>query len=81
MNKTFQTRDLSEAAFLYASGQKLSKLNNDGQRFWFVFDGKDHCEKLSDAYWRKEAVVNAKDMSDALRTLKDMIFNRNVSGS
>jgi hypothetical protein len=74
--ETFQTRDLSEAAFLYASGRKFSKLNSDGQRFWFVFDGKHECKKLADSYWRKEATINAKEMSDALRTLKDMIFNR-----
>jgi hypothetical protein len=72
----YRTKDLAEAAFLYASRKKLIKLENEEGKFWFVFQGLVSCEKLANSFWRKEARVNAKEFSDALRTLKDLIFNR-----
>jgi len=78
MKDSYPTKDLSEASFLYASGQKLVELKNDNGRVWFVFSDGSTCEKLSNSYWQKEAVVNAKEFSDALRTLKDIIFNKNI---
>lgn len=76
MEMIYSTKDLSEASFLYASGKKLTKLHKDGKRVWFIFDDRLSCEKLVNAFWSKEAVVNAKEYSDAIRTLKDLIFNR-----
>ena len=73
---SYRTKDLSEASYLYASGKKLLKLDKIDGICWFIFNGRDSCEKLTDAFWRKEAVVNAKDYADSIRTLKDMIFNR-----
>ena len=73
---TFRTKDLAESAFLYASKVKLLKIDNENGRVWFVFEDKSHCEQLSDSFWSKEAVVNAKDYADAFRSLKDIIFNR-----
>jgi len=72
----YSTRDLSEASFLYASGIKLIRLNKDNDRFWFVFEDKNLCGQLTDSFWRKEASVNAKEYADALRTMKDLIFNQ-----
>jgi hypothetical protein len=74
--ESYRTKDLSEAAFLYASGSKLIKLDNENGRIWFIFDDKNHCEKLTASFWCKEAVVNAKEFADAFRTLKDIIFNK-----
>jgi len=31
---------------------------------------------MVNSYWRKEASVNAKEFADAIRTLKDLIFNK-----
>ncbi len=76
MNNSYRTKDLSEAAFLYASGAKLIKLDNENGRVWFIYADKAQCEKLADSFWSKEATVNAKEFADAFRTLKDMIFNR-----
>ena len=77
MNKeNYRTRDLSESAFLYASGKKLLKLENDNKRVWFIFKDRLSCQDLLDSYWQKEAVVNAKEFADAIRSLKDLIFNR-----
>ena len=71
---TFRSRDLLESSLLYASQIKLSRLDKEGGRVWFVFEDKEKCETLARAYWNKEATVNAKAYSDALRTLKDLIF-------
>lgn len=75
--ETYRTKDLSCAAFLYASNRKLLRLERDGnsKQFWFIFSDKDQCEKMVDSYWRGEAVVNAKAFADAMRTMKDRIFS------
>ena len=72
----FLTRDLGEASFLYASGRKLTQLIKEEGRFAFAFGDKLACQKLVDALWKKEAVVNAKELLDAMRSLKDLIFSR-----
>ena len=76
INGTYRTKDLSEAAFLYASQARLIKSDSENGKIWFVFDDKGSCEQLSNSFWRKEAVVNAKEFADAFRTLKDIIFNK-----
>ena len=78
MKSCYQTKDLYLASFLYASGKKLIKLDEDNEKSWFVFEDKDLCEQLTGSFWRKEASVNAKEYADALRTLKDLIFNRSL---
>ena len=73
---TFLTRDLGEASVLYASGRKFTQLIKEDGRFVFAFDDKIACQKLIDELWRREAVVNAKELLDAMRSLKDLIFTR-----
>lgn len=75
-NGYYCTKDLSEASFLYASGRKFTQLIKEDGRFAFAFDDKVTCQKLIDELWRKEAVVNAKELLDAMRSLKDLIFTR-----
>ncbi|MCK9554964.1 DUF5659 domain-containing protein [bacterium] len=72
----YRTRDLYEAAFLYASNSKLLQLENENNRKVFIFEEVAVCRKLTDSYWRKEALINAKAFSDAIKTLKDLIFNK-----
>lgn len=72
----YRTKDLAEASFLYASDKKLVRLDNENGKCWFVFEDKKSCEELSSAFWRKEATINAKMFSDAIRSLKDLIFNK-----
>lgn len=74
----YLTKDLSEAAFLYASGVKFLRLEpNSNDRpftYFFVFENKAKCEELSQEFWNKKAVINAKEYADAMRTLKDLLF-------
>lgn len=76
IKNTYRVKDLSCASFLYASGAKLLKSDKENGRVWFIFADKAYCEKLVDSFWNKEATVNAKEFSDAFRTLKDLIFNK-----
>lgn len=72
----YKTRDLHEAAFLYAKDQKLLRLEGGQREFWFIFDNADDCEVLANSYWANEAEVFAKNYVDALRTLKDRLFSK-----
>lgn len=74
--KEFKSTDLYESSFLYASGQNLLRLEGESQQRWFVFDNREQCERLSNTYWSKKAVVNAKEYADSIRTLKDRLFAR-----
>lgn len=70
----YKTRDLHEAAFLYAKGKKLLRLEGGDREFWFIFDGVENCRILANSYWAREAEVVVVEYVDALRTLKDRIF-------
>lgn len=74
--KDYRTKDLAEASFLYASGERLIGLDNDSGKYWFIFADQGCCEQLISKYWQKEAQVNAKEYSDAFRSLKDLVFNK-----
>lgn len=73
-NNEYKTRDLHEAAFLYAKNKKLLRLEGKDREFWFIFDEAESCEILANSYWANEAEILAKQYVDALRTLKDRIF-------
>jgi hypothetical protein len=73
---TYRTKDLPIAAFLYASGKRLFESETDNGKVWFIFNDKASCEEMVNSFYRKEASVNAKEFSDALRTLKSLIFNK-----
>ena len=75
MESIYRTKDLNESAFLYASGQKLIKLEDDKGRFYFVFEDGPTCQRLIAAYWQKETSISPKEFADALRSLKDRIFS------
>ena len=79
MDRYNLTKDLGEASLLYAKHKRLTKVNKDSGIVWFLFDDKNGCEALSEAFWRREVDVNAREFVDAMRCLKDMIFNRPLS--
>ena len=70
----YLVKDLYEASFLYASGVRLLGLKDAGRFVWFAFEGKDECENLANGYWSGAAMINAKKLTDASRTLKDRLF-------
>ena len=76
MADVYSTKDLAEGSFLLASGIRLIQIDNEDGIFWFVFADKSTCLRLADSFWRKEATVNARELCDAMRTLKDVIFHK-----
>jgi len=74
MNK-FLTKDLQLAGFLYAKGVIFVGVNRIGKLCRFVFENRESCEKLQQLFYAKQIDVNAKEYSDALRTLKDLVFS------
>lgn len=72
----YETKDLYEASAIYSLYGKFIGLEKDGKQFWFVFDNKDICQKISNDYWQKQLSVDAKTYADAIRSLKDRIFNQ-----
>ena len=75
MQNSYRTKDLFEAAFLYASNQRFLGLEtNDKQRYWFLFEDDVSCCDLISLYWNKEATIGVRDFVDALRAMKDKVF-------
>ncbi|OGM02648.1 hypothetical protein A2115_00565 [Candidatus Woesebacteria bacterium GWA1_41_8] len=70
----FTTKDLYISALCYAKGMKLERIEREGRVCWFVFVDKKRGEQLQQDFITKTVEVNAKDYSDALRTLKDLLF-------
>lgn len=74
--KHYETKDLYEGSFLLAYQQKLLGLKKENKYYWFIFQNRIACEKLSSGYWAGTVQVNAKNYSDAIRTLKDRLFSQ-----
>ena len=72
----YKTKDLYEAALLYADGMRLTGLEGEARQSWFVFEDGVEAQKLADAYWAGETEVIAKHYADAVRSLKDRLFAR-----
>lgn len=70
----YKIKDLYLAAFLYAQGMKLSKTEKQGSTYWFYFENRKLCEKRVSDYWIDEAMIKAKRLNDAIKTMKDIIF-------
>lgn len=73
---TLRTKDLYEASAIYSIHGKFIGLEKDGKQFWFVFENKNICEEIRNNYWQKQLSVDAKTYADAIRSLKDRIFNQ-----
>lgn len=73
-NNLFVTKDLYLSALLYAKGIRLQKIDRQGRVCWFIFEDKNQSQLLYQKFIDKAVDVNAKDYTDALRTLKDLVF-------
>lgn len=76
MKNRYTTKDLYEAALIYAKGEQFGGIEPNGSHYLFVFRNKKDCEVMAGSYWQGKCLVNAKAYSDAIRTLKDLIFSR-----
>jgi hypothetical protein len=74
--KEYKTKDIFEGAFLHSQKNQLLRLEPDNHYFWFVFEEKEKCERLSSAYWSGSAIGNIKDFVNSYKTLKDLVFSK-----
>ncbi len=71
-----EIRDLGLAAALVSLGHNLQGTNrNNSGRVYFVFKDTPALQTATDAYWNNELNVNARAYSDALKTLKNLIYS------
>ena len=70
-----EVKDLYLAGYLYASGLSYKGTRREGKTCWFNFDDWNRCQQLQQEYIAGIGTVNAKGYSDALRTLKGVIFD------
>jgi len=74
MVNEFVSRDLYLSAFLYAKGATFKGISRENKICWFLFEDKEFCKTLQSQFFSKTAQVNAKEYSDAIKTLKDLVF-------
>lgn len=72
--KLYKTKELYFASVLYALDIKMVNFVREGRICWFGFENKDHCEQVYMKFISKDLHVNAKKYEEAIRTLKDLIF-------
>lgn len=72
---TLKLKDLPCAAFLISSGLQVSDVERDGRVCYFVFAERERALDLCKGFWSGTATVNAKQYSDAMRSLKDLVFS------
>lgn len=72
--KNNRVKDLYLAAFLYSEGLEI-ELERVGNVCWFVFQDEAKCRNLTSLYWQNKAVSKIKSYTDAIRTLKDLIYS------
>ena len=75
MKNPYRTKNLAEAAYLFAIGNppELEQEPNS-TIWWFVFPAE--CEILSKKYWDKTGIVSGKEYADSLRNLKERMFRK-----
>lgn len=71
----YRVKDLYLAAYLYGEGLELKNVDRQGKVCWFSFGNKDKCEELVNLYWKNQAISKVKSFTDAIRTLKDLIYS------
>lgn len=74
MDNTIETADLYLGALWYAKGMKFSGVRREGRQCWFMFANKAECQAMEARYYSQEETVVAKKYSDAVRTLKGLVF-------
>ena len=71
----YKTKDLYEAAALYAGGVKLIRLEGASGSKVFVFNNSAGVAKtMSNAHFEKELKESTMNYADAVRALKSRVF-------
>lgn len=68
----YKTCDLYLAAFLTTAGNKMKKTTRDSRKVWFHFDDNEILQKLRDAYFMRQAPIDALSHADNIKSLKSL---------
>lgn len=76
-NATLAIRDLNVAAYLLASGEVvlIKTERRESKQVFFHFSTKEKVEELINKYWSDTDPLSPRSVSNALRSLKDLIFS------
>ncbi len=72
---TYKTRDLNEASVLLTLKRPLIDIKREVNICWFVFEGKERCQQISQQYFFVTLLVNARDLVESQQILKNRIFS------
>lgn len=75
MENTFEITDLYIAAYLYCKADGFQGLIPQGNAYLFVFKNHKRCSKLATEYLQGKSKVDAKKYSEAIKTLKGLVFS------
>lgn len=76
MSKVYKTKDLYEAALLYTTDVHFLDVERENGTCFFKFEDYDRAVELSDLFWSKRMMVNAKRYADAIKTMKELVFSK-----
>lgn len=72
---TYSTRDFYLAAALQAKGAHFLRVDRQGSVGFFLFSNQNKCEQWVESYFQGKLMVAAKEMTSAIRSLKDALFS------
>lgn len=81
MNNTFEIKDLYTASYLYCKSEGFIGLKPQGNAYLFTFADYEKCSRLVTEYLQGKGKVDAKDYSEAIKTLKGLIFTETEKGN
>jgi hypothetical protein len=77
MTNVYETKDFYCAGFLISEGVKLISHRRNGTITTFCFDNDDLLKQLIQKYYAMQAAVEPMTYSNALRTLKSVLYSGN----
>lgn len=72
----YKTKDQYIASLLYALKQRIIDTVYENNVCYFLFDDEKTCENIVDEYFRNNLQINPKDLFDAYKTIKTIIYRK-----
>lgn len=71
---TYKSADLQICAYFLLKELPIVKCSRNGRRVYFHFQDPERCKELVEEYFSGQALVSARDYSQATKQIKDMCF-------
>ena len=69
----FRSKDWEISSLLYATNRTLCESEWVNGVCYFVFDDRTSCEELISEFYKGEIVIDARDLFDGIRTIKNIL--------